>query len=282
MAFYNLKSFRGLTLEMIFDWLRSIENETQPQTRAEYLKNLRRIATDLGMTWDPICITRYLAGLLAVAPQPTQAKPMMTSDFRTLKTCLDALTSLSATYTFLTGSRLAETFKILPWMVTRTNARKATGDHHLREDLVIIKVETGKTSKTGMSDPSAMRFTDIAILSAEEYKTLASRLHQDQPVFPSETKRYLYQLLRKMDYSGHSFKRGTARVLSTLLEEGRIQERTIPFFLKHADPHETIPSVTAAYLDQQSRVHVMRAQGIFSAAVELRNRIVGDCYIPKS
>jgi len=278
LAFYNVESLFMISMEMVIDWIRTLAN-AQPQTRAEYLKCFKRMAHDLRIPWDMIFLDRYLAGLQASAPPPTQARPMSIVDFRSLRTHPDPLTRLAVTYTFLTGSRLAETFLITPRMFTKANAREVTQDSRLRESHVIIKVETWNTSKTGQTDPSALRFADVAMLSQEEYEVLRPRLQQEGPVFPAETKHNLEALLHQSNYSGHSLKRGTAGILSALLAEGRIQAPTIPFILKHSDPLQRIPSVTAAYLSPQARTDVLRALGIFQAALELRNRMVGDCFI---
>jgi len=277
---YDMDRFRDVSLKMVIDWLRTLDC-TLPQTRSEYLSILCRIAKDLNMTWanDP-CIPRYRKGLRATAPNPTQAEALSIEAFRNLREHPNELLRLAATYTFLTGSRLAETFAITPRMVTRANARKALRDNRIREGFVIIKVETGKMSKSGMTDPTALRFIDVAVLSSEEYLQLCPRLkHHHQHVFPEQTRTQLIANLKNTPYSGHSFKRGTARILSILHDEGLIQAPTIPFFLKHMNPLDPIPSVTAAYLDKQARVNILRASGVLEAAMQLRDRMVGDCYI---
>lgn len=281
LAFYDVQSFTQITPKMVLDWIKTLKETTNPRTRAEYLKLFIRISEDLQMNWDRNLPSRIIKGLMAEAPPPNQADTLTIENFHRLKEQLDPITSLAATYTFLTGSRLDETFNIEASMIQGRNARAVTEDMRLNPEYIIIKVETGSMSKSGPTQPKALRFTDVAILNPSEAHTMKERMRQGGPIFPKESKEILLEALKRMNYTGHSIRRGTTTVLTRLLTKGKIQEPMIPFILKHSDAKHPIPAVTVEYLGPEARINILKAEGVFAAAVEIRQELMGDCFTPR-
>lgn len=276
MEYYNTNRFRDISFMQVMTWLLSLKS-TKPQTKAEYLKILQQVARMHALSWaqHPF-IPRIIKGLREIAPIAKQARPISVQDFRLLYNQLDSITRLAAVYTFITGSRLAETFGITPEMIAFAPAHIFLKNQSVNAKFYLLRVDTRGLSKTGMTDPAALRFTDVAVMHEQELLFLR-KAKPGQPIFSSTVKQRLLQTLAQYQFTGHSFKRGTARLLTELHQEGSIQEAAIPFFLKHMNPLEQIPSVTAAYLDSGARINILSAKGIFKAALLLRHCALGDC-----
>ena len=199
--------------------------------------------------------------------------------FRQILASTDLEIGLAGTLAFLTGSRLDEIYRhtrdmytiVTPTMLSQ-KLRNLVKQQHF-----FVAISTGRESKSAAADPDDLRFVDIAVLDKRQLAFLKTRLEYGTSTSPIFSRRHqLTAELKKHYMTDHSFKAGTALILTEMVRDELIPQETIPLMLKHKSTVDPIQSVTSGYLGVTGRINMLQSKGTFDAAVHLRRIIFQD------
>jgi len=249
------------------------------QTLDQYLGHILQWGTRIRLPWtgDPMW-TLLRRGLRLTSTPRVHAQPITVPAFHNLLQILSPQLALAATITFLTGSRVDEVFRHTQKMyhiIPQTDLSQTIINEtaHIR-GLRFVVISTGKESKCGPQDPEDLRFLDVMALNDEQIRQLHTCLNavrNDEPVHAHRST--LTSALNRHGYSDHSFKAGTAELLSELIRDDKIPEEIIPMFLKHKSTTDPIQSVTSGYLNIKGRANLLQRKQVFKAAFLVWSKI---------
>jgi hypothetical protein len=169
---------------------------------------------------------------------------------------------------------LDEIFRLTREHVTIVKGSFLTAEIHqlltttFSEPMTFVVIQPKEQSKSGPTDPDAIRFVDVALLNLKEILTLIRLMQEEGKIFRCRAS--LTKALTSMRYSQHSLKKGASDLLSHLLKQGLIPETILPLVLKHLNSLEQIGSVTVGYLSNAGRINLLIAKKMFHAAIWIR------------
>ena len=252
------------------------------RTAAQYLKGLVHYVAKIQRTpiSDTAMVPLIVKGLRKGAPPVQHARPLTPESFTNLINKLDLYPNLqlASLILMLGGLRVDELFRITPRMIHTVQPMdlqpqliKLTSAH------VFTIIATKEESKTGFTDPEALRFVDVVLLSKYEWKALldlASEGESNIPIFGNRSQ--LRKQLTRQGFSDHSFKRGVSDLLSIAVRDSIVPEEVVALVLKHKSETERTPSTTAGYMTSVGRANIMQSKGAFRAAWWLRYMVCKD------
>lgn len=270
---YNI-GVNQVTLEHYLNWL-SIQT-CKSQSVAQYAKVIRMAAERIGLAWaQESIIPLMIKGLKASASPKEGANPMIPAVFHQIKSKLSMINQLALLIAILAGERLDETYRLSPEMVCVLNKQDLAPKYrNLRHQFVVF--DTKADSKTGPTDPDALRFVDVVLLDPSEVRQLRqlmNRTRDGDPLFKDRSE--VQRELAKHRLSDHSAKKGCGDILSVFIRDELLPETILPLVLKHSAT-ENVPSVTAGYLSITGKSNILQAKQVFQAAVLLRRAICLD------
>jgi len=248
------------------------------QTLDQYVGHILQWATRINLPWtsDPMwpLIRR---GLRLTSTPRTHALAITPTVFHELRQLLPLDLSMAATIALLTGSRVDEVFRHTPRMYylvppSSLSAQLQREITH-QPDLRFYVISTGKESKAGPQDPEDLRFLDVMALNYTQHLMLSdctTSVGNDTTIFTNRAT--LTYAMNRLGLTDHSFKSGTAEILSELIRDELLPVETLPLILKHKSTQD-INSVTAGYLNIRGRANLLQRKQVFRAAHLIWTRI---------
>ena len=267
------------THDDVLRYLHASSKTCKPQTLDQYAGQIRLWGERLKLSraQDPMW-PLLRRGFRAQATPRQHANPMTVDIFRQILASTDLEIGLAGTLAFLTGSRLDEVFRYRNEMITiATTSMLSQKMKNLVKNHFFVAISTGRESKSAAADPDDLRFVDIAVLDKRQLAYLKTLQKQGTSTSTIFTRRHqLTAELKKHHMTDHSFKAGTALILTEMVRDELIPQETIPLMLKHKSTVDPIQSVTSGYLGVTGRINMLQSKGTFDAAVHLRRIIFQD------
>lgn len=268
-----------VTPDHIIQFLFKSNQTCLPQSLAQYLSQLRSWGEKASLPWASDTIWPLIArGLRAISTPRTHAKPMDIQSFHQITSIVGKELALAASIAFLGGCRLDEVFRFTPRMLTTDVSLAQKFQYVVNRKMSFVAFTSGSQSKTGNLDPDALRFVDVVLLNSQQLQILLmltkANPNPATPLFSN--RRALTAALNYHGFTDHSFKGGTANLLSVMIRDGDLPETLLPIILKHKNSQEQISSTTAGYLSINARLNILQNKDVFQAAVLLRRAIFQD------
>lgn len=268
------------TADHVLKFLYNSSKTCLPQTTSKYMGHIRGIAARANLSWvaDPIW-PLLNKGLRVTAPPRKHAQPVSPEILKQIHDALgaDHHLKLATTFAVLGGCRLDEVFRFEPDMMTCCVGLKTKYKQVVERGFRFVMCSSGVASKTGILDPDDLRFVDIILLNDKEHKLwrqLKTDTPRNTPIFQRRAK--VTALMNQFGLTDHSYKAGTALMLSELIRDEILPEETLPMILKHKSSVDPISSTTAGYLGLQGRANLLQSKYVFEAAMWLRKRFFHD------
>jgi hypothetical protein len=282
MTISGAKHYTEVTPDHILRYLFSATRTCVPQSLNTYLSEIRSWGAKALLPWAEDSMFDFLArGLRATATTKRHAVPMPVDIFQEMlnKDLLgDEELKLVAATAYLGGCRLDEVFRYTRSMVTSTMCLAKVYQAIVQQGFIFVAISSGAQSKTGQLDPESLRFVDVLLLSQQQFNTLMTLCKRaptdDSPIFSRRAT--LTSMLNSRGFTDHSFKGGTACLLSELIRDGELPEQALSMILKHKNNQDPVQSYTAGYLSVTARLNILQNKDIFKAAVLLRRMIFRD------
>jgi hypothetical protein len=193
---------------------------------------------------------------------------------------LDENHQMATTIAILGGTRMDEIYNLEEKMISRVQISDVM--QHLRQfypQFCFVALQTKQESKTGKSDPYALRFIDIILLSAQQWQKLSKIMKDAKSHFKEKLfggRQQLITALKQQQMTEHSFKRSVSDMLSVFIRDGLLPETCLPMILKHETKTEVVKSTTAGYMTDFGKLNILQSKMIFDAAVHIRRHVFQD------
>jgi hypothetical protein len=277
----NISDPRVVTLDDLLRYLWLARATCKYQTLAEYAKSIRLVAERIGLGWATEGFVPMLTrGLRLQAEPPIQAPPITREIFHAMQPQLDENHQMATTIAILGGTRMDEIYNLEEKMISRVQISDVM--QHLRQfypQFCFVALQTKQESKTGKSDPYALRFIDIILLSAQQWQKLSKIMKDAKSHFKEKLfggRQQLITALKQQQMTEHSFKRSVSDMLSVFIRDGLLPETCLPMILKHETKTEVVKSTTAGYMTDFGKLNILQSKMIFDAAVHIRRHVFQD------
>ena len=266
------------TADDVLRYLHGCQRTCLPQSIDQYLSLVRCWGERQHCDWSQLQIWPLIRrGLQLTSTERKHALPMTVPIFKSMLTLADVEMRIVASFAFLAGARLDEIYRLRRTMIRVIEFKHLAKQYQHFLQFRWISLHTGKESKTGKSDPDALRFIDVVLFRTMEFEDLRqmmSKSSDDNPIF---TKRAaMTQALKKYGMTDHSFKTGAADLMTEFIRDGALPESCLPLMLKHKQQQDAIQSVTSGYLSENARTNLLQTKHMFDAAILMRRKIFQD------